>query len=481
MVAIAGGKPRQMGLLAMIQYYVDYQREVIYKRSVFELATAKDRAHIVEGLLVAIKNIDEVIRIIKSSKHTTEARTRLMQTFKLSELQAQAILDLRLARLTSLEVFKLEEELKDLYKRIEELTKIINSKKLQFEVVKKEMSDIKKRFYVDRRTKVVSALEDVIITADDDAKPVEDCVIIITVNGDIKRVSAKHFNMCKTSAWAGMREPDIHFVSVKTQTDKLLHFFTDAGKCYKLYGDDIPECKLKDNGIKFKVLFPQTADNERPVSVYAAVPDQFPELEIVWLSKTGMIKRSKFADACNILKSIFDCYKLREDRLDEIVKVETLKKDRTIVMVTNNGNILNAATGDIPVQGRIATGVKGIQIDENSFCAGICTAKGSGYIIAVTNYGNAKKVDIKNIDKMVRYRKGLQFVNDFAKGEEIIFACWTRGGEDLVAKTEKGEILFKDIDAVKETPRTGKMKNIFGRQKLTFACIHRRATFKSEY
>ena len=481
-VAIAGGKPRQMGLLSMIEYYVEYQREVIYKRSVFELATAKERAHIVEGLLVAIKNIDEVIKIIKSSKHTTEARLRLMQRFKLSERQAQAILDLRLARLTSLEVYKLEEELQDLYRQIELLTAIINSKKRQFDVVKKEMNDIKRRFYVERRTRVVSKAEDIVVTADDDAKPVEDCVIIITVAGDVKRVALKHFNMCKTGAWDGMHDADIHFVSVKTQTDKHLHFFTNMGRCYKLFGDDIPECKLKDSGIKFKTLFPQAADNERPVSVYATIPDQFPELEIVWLSKTGMIKRSKFADACGVLKSIFDCYKLREDRLDEIVKVETLKKDRTIVMVTNKGMVLNATTGDIPIQGRIATGVKGIQIDETMFCAGIGTAKNQGFIIAVSNMGSVKKVEVKDIDKMVRYRKGLQFVNDFGRNEELIFAGWTRGGEDLVVKTANGKIFWKDIDAIAVSPRTGKTKNTFASVKpIAFACIHRRNTFKSEY
>jgi DNA gyrase subunit A len=481
MVAIAGGKPRQLGLLQMIEYYVNYQQEIIYKRSVCELAAAKERAHIVEGLLIAIKNIDEVIKIIKTSKHTTEARTRLQMTFKLTERQAQAILDLRLARLTSLEVYKLEEELKELLALIEKLTAVVNSRKLQFDVVKTELLDIKKRFKAERRTQVVAELQDVIITADDDEKPVEDIVVIITPADTIKRVTAKHFSMSKTEAWEGMRMIDVNLAAVRTQTDKLLHFFTNTGKCYKLFGDDIPECKLKDAGIKFRELFPGIAERERPVAVYPAAADTLPEFDFVWLSKTGMIKRSKFNDACNILKSTFDCYKLREDRPDEIVHTQRLNRDRTILMVTNTGHVLNATTGDIPVQGRIATGVKGIQMDESMYCAGICTARVPGWAVVVTNLGNVKKVDMKDIDKMVRYRKGLILMNDMGKGEEVIFAAFSKGGEDLVVRTEDGKNLIKDIDKIAETTRTGKMKNLFGRQRIISAYIHLRNSVIAKY
>ncbi len=471
-VAIAGGKPKQLGLLEIIEYYVNYQREIIYKRSVFELSQAKERAHILEGLLVAIKNIDEVIKIIKTSKHTTEARSRLQKRFELSEKQAQAILDLRLARLTNLEVYKLEEELAMLEKLIQRLTEIIGSKKLQFELVKTELLEIKKRYKTERRTRVVGKMEDIAVEADDDEAPVEDTVVIITPTGRVKRVTAKHFSMSNTRAAANIKEGDVNMVVVATQTDKLLHFFTNAGKCYKLYGSDIPECRLKDNGILFKKMFPSVIENEKPIAVYPAVVDNIPDYDLVWLSGTGMIKRSKFNEACGVVKSVFDVCKLREDKNDEIIRVQHLKKDRTILMITNVGNVLNMTTRDIPIQGRIAGGVKGIQLDENAWVAGTSTAGATGFAVLLTNFGNVKKVDIKTIDKMVRYRKGLTIANDLSKGEEIIFATFARNEEDLIAKTEDGQILSVAIEKIPTVVRTGKKKSIFNKKNIVKGWIH---------
>ena len=481
MVAIAEGKPRQMGLLQIIEYYVNYQRQVIYKRSVFELNQAKERAHILEGLLVAVKNIDEVIKIIKTSKHTSEARERLQKRFSLTERQAQAILDLRLARLTNLEVLKIEQELKELRELIERLTAIINSKKLQFEVVKTELLSIKKRFKVERRTRVVNKLEDVVITADDDEVPVEDVVLAITAEGNIKRLTKKHFSMSKTAAVDGMREQDVHSVAVLTQTDKLLHIFTNLGKCYKLYGGDIPECRLKDRGIALRKLFPTALPEEQPIAIYPTVADSLPEYDLVWLSKTGMIKRSKFVDACSVIKSVFDVYKIREDRKDEILAVQRLPKTRTILMITNVGNVLNAATGDIPVQGRIASGVKGMQMDDTAWLAGISTAENNGYAVLVTNLGNAKKVAMKDIDKMVRYRKGLTIASGMAKGEEVIYATFARKEDDIVVKNEKGEILARSVEKLPTVARIGKMKNTFGKHKIERVWLHRTNFVTPEY
>ncbi len=481
MVAIADGKPRQMGLLQIIEYYVNYQRQIIYKRSVFELNQAKERAHILEGLLVAVKNIDEVIKIIKTSKHTSEARDRLQKRFSLSERQAQAILDLRLARLTNLEVLKIEQELKELRELIERLTAIIGSKKLQFDVVKNELLAIKKRFKVDRRTRVVNKLEDVLITADDDEVPVEDVVMAITATGNIKRLPKKHFTMSKTEAVDGMREQDVHTVAVLTQTDKLLHIFTNMGKCYKLFGGDVPECRLKDRGVALRKLFPTALPEEYPIAIYPAVADALPEYNLVWLSKTGMIKRSKFNDACSVIKSVFDVYKIREDRKDEILGVQRLPKNRTILMITNVGNVLNAATGDVPVQGRIASGVKGMQMDDNAWLAGISTAENSGYAVLVTNMGNAKKVAMSDIDKMVRYRKGLTIAAGMAKGEEVIYATFARKDDDLVVQTSNGDMLARSVEKIPSVARVGKMKNLFGKHQIVRAWLHRRNFVTPEY
>lgn len=484
MVAIANGKPRLMGLMLLIRYYCEYQCEVIYKRCLFDLRNARDRAHVVEGLLVAIKNIDEVIRIIKTSKHTTEARQRLRDKFNLSERQAQAILDLRLARLTSLEVFKLEQELKDLLLLIARLEKIIASKTLQYAEVKKELLEIKRKHRIERRSKILNQLEDAVITADDDVKPVEEVVVTITAAGTIKRMPAKHYSMSQTEFKPGMNLHQTNEVVIQTQTDKILYVFTQIGMCYKLEVGDIPECTLKDKGTKLSLIFKGAGEAERSVAVYPVAVD-LPNEEsakdqkalsdqLVWLTKFGMIKRSTWTESCGILKSVFQCGKLmRED--DEFLRVDEFREGGKLLMVTAGGMILHATTGDVPVQGRIAGGVKGISLGENDYCVCNCVAKNTGFVVAITNKGNIKRTEIKGIEKSVRYRKGLMF-GSLAKDETIMFASWVRGDEDLVAKTEDNEIIHVPVDKIPLTERTGKFKQFPSKPsiKVSGAWIHRR-------
>ncbi|MDY6367395.1 MAG: DNA topoisomerase (ATP-hydrolyzing), partial [Clostridia bacterium] len=195
MVAIAGGKPRQMGLLDIISYYVNYQREVILRRSKFDLERAKERAHIVEGLIVAVKNIDEVIKIIKSAENTADAREKLSKRFDLTDVQASAILDLRLARLTKLEVYKLEEELKQLKKRIKELTEIVESKQKQMEIVKNEMLEIKNNFGEKRRTNIITVDGEIDLkSVEKELKQIDDFVICFKRGKAFKKMTEKNFN-----------------------------------------------------------------------------------------------------------------------------------------------------------------------------------------------------------------------------------------------------------------------------------------------
>ena len=480
MVAIANGKPRLMGLMQFIQYYCEFQREIIYKRCVYDLNNARERAHILEGLLIAIKNIDEVVRIIKTSKHTTEARQRLRDAFHLSEKQAQAILDLRLARLTSLEVYKLEQELEELLRLIARLERIIASKKLQYDEVKKELLEIKKKHRIERRSKIIRSLEEAVVTADDDEKPVEDAVIILTAAGTIKRVSSKHFNMSDREYKPGMNQTDIHTVIISTQTDKLLYIFTQTGNCYKLEVGDIPECKMRERGAPLNRMFKTAPENEKPIAVYAIVPEQLPvndkneSEELVWLTKYGMIKRSNWAESCSILKSTFQCGKLMRDD-DQFLRVDEYKPGRTILMLTQNGQVLNATTQDVPLQGRIAGGVKGINLVEDDSCVANCVAKPSGFIVAITSRASLKRVELKSIEKMVRYRKGLMF-GSLEKGETIAFASWVKGTEDLVAVLDGGKTITIPVDKIPVTDRTGKFKTWHGNatSKVLTAHIHRR-------
>ncbi|MBQ9790830.1 MAG: DNA topoisomerase 4 subunit A, partial [Clostridia bacterium] len=195
MVVIADGRPQQLGLIPILEHYVAYQREVVFRRTKFELDAAKEREHILRGLIIAVRNIDEVVAIIKKSASTTEAKQRLKARFELSDVQAQAILDMRLARLTSLEVFKLETELLELEKKIRELTAIVGSKKLQFDLVKEEMNEIKKKFKDARKSEVIATVDDYVVAAQSDEKPILNVVIASSQSGYIKAMSAKHVSM----------------------------------------------------------------------------------------------------------------------------------------------------------------------------------------------------------------------------------------------------------------------------------------------
>ena len=480
MVAIANGKPKLMGLMQLIQYYCEYQREVIYKRSMHDLHVARERAHILEGLLVAIKNIDEVVRIIKTSKHVTEARQRLRDTFQLSEKQAQAILDLRLARLTNLEVYKLEQELEELKKLIEKLEKIIASKRLQYEEVKRELLEIKKKHKVERRSRILKSLEEAVITADDDARPVEEVTVTLTAAGTIKRMPQKHFNMSQTEFKEGMTLSDVHQVVIQTQTDKLLYIFTNQANTYKMEIGDIPECKLRDKGVTLNKIFKLANEGERPIAIYEIIHEQLPGAdgvvtklspELVWLSRFGMIKRSSWLESCAILKSVFQSGKLGIDG-DEILRVDEFKEGDTIMLMSNSGMVLHATTKDVPLQGRIAAGVKGISMNDGDYVVCNTVSKKNGFLVAITNKGNLMRVPVKGIDKMVRYRKGLMF-GQLGKDEYYVFAAVVKGGEDLVAQDSSGKVLFIPVDNIKEGDRTAKSKGKLG-DEIKVAWIHRR-------
>jgi len=472
MVAIADGKPKLMGLLDMIAYYVNFQREVIYKRSVFDLENAKEKAHILEGLLIAIRAIDEVVKIIKTSKATCEARERLRKRFTLSERQAQAILDLRLARLTSLEVFKLEKELDELYVLIKKLSAIISSKRRQFEVVKEELLEIKRRHKIERRSRIIKDLEEAVVTADDDAKPVEDSVIVLSADGTVRRVPPKNYSMSKTEFNSGCGLGDTNIEVISAATDKLLYIFTSAGNCYKIFAGDIPECKLQNKGTKFSEIFKEAAEGEVPVAAYALDMDitEMEEAarkelgELVWLTRYGMIKRSTWAEGCGIQKSVFPCYKLRDDVPDRVERVQPLKGGKNLVFLSSGGHVLHCSTSDVPVQGRIAAGVKGINLGDGEFSACSKTARTGGFLVAVTNKGNVKKTPLKDIKPMGRYRKGDRF-GQYESGETVVFGATVKGDEDLVVQLENGNVAFTPIEKIPATDRVKGYKAFAGLAK----------------
>ncbi len=457
MVAIAGGKPRQMGLLDVISYYAEYQREVIYRRSKYELEQAKEREHILSGLIIAIKNIDAVVKIIKTSQNTTEAKKRLREKFVLSEKQAQAILDMRLARLTSLEVYKLEAELKKLRELIKHLTAVINSKKMQFDIVKEEMLQIKKQFKSDRKTKMLKNEESLKIDAEPKAPVNQNVVILKSAQGNFKCVGLKQYNYAQKEVNDNSSLYDTHVLKFETESTKSILAFSNLGNCFKVDVSVFGESRYRDKGVAEKSIFKELGTNETIVALFDG-EDVKLQQNLIFLTKYGMIKKTALSEYA-LLKKYFQGMKLKDG--DEIVKIVKEPETYTVVFVTKTGMVLNAENGDIPLQGRISGGVKGINLATNDYCVGATLAGDGGEVVAVTDKGYAKRVLLSNIDKMARYRKGLKFFT-FTKdnGNSLVFADVVTTPYTVVCLDNENQMYYRNTDLIPIEARIGKGKPV---------------------
>ena len=458
MVAIADGKPQQMGLLDIIGHYVAYQREVILRRTKFDLAQAKERCHILEGLIIAVRNIDEVIKIIKTSESVPAARQRLRDRFDLSEKQAQAILDLRLARLTKLEVYKLEQELEELKKLIARLTAIVESKKLQMDVVKEELKEVKKQFKSERKSSLVFDVSDIKVEKFDDVRPVEKCALVYTAADTVKVVAEKNFNMSDKNLNERSSLNDVYKLILKTSTDKIVYSFTNMGNCYKIDFEDVELGKLKDKGMPYKKLCPDALDGEKPIAFYE-VGEKLPKGSLLFYSKLGYVKKSDWKEY-NILKYAFQACKVNEG--DELIGIETDDPEptTTLFFVTEQGMCLNAYKNDIPTQGRVSAGVRGISLSEGDKVVFAGQIDGEGEIIVATDGNTYKKVIASQIDPMARYRKGVRIV-DLGKGRKVAYADYVTMPYKIAVQMDDGSLVQADTeDDITIEDRTTKGKNI---------------------
>ena len=417
MVAIAGGKPKQLNLLEIVSYYAQYQREIIVRRTKYDLNITKERAHIVEGLLIAIKNIDEVIKIIKKSATVSEAKQKLKDKFSLSEKQAQAILDMRLARLVHLEVNKLQDELSELKKRIAEYEEILASKKAQYDLVKKEILEIKKGYNSPRKTTINGSNEIVLEEVKEDStEDGKDYVVAITAGNTIKKVTAKNYSMSQKTLNDNSTITDVPLQIENVYGNDTILIFTSQGNAIKIPVNSLKECKWREKGQSLLSIDKNIILNETPVKVMK-LPSG--EGSILFMTKQGYVKKSDVKDMV-VNKSFYQVCKLNEG--DEVKNVELDKPGKSILMLTRKGVSLNFDKGDIPTQGRISAGVKGINLDEND---SVIFAKQVDFtsIVAVTDNGYIKKVSVKEFPLSQRYRKGVKYIN-FAKNcQNVFYAC----------------------------------------------------------
>jgi len=456
MVAIADGRPQLMGLLDIISYYVDYQREVIISRTKFDLQNAKDRAHILEGLVTAVKNIDEVIKIIKKSASTTEARKNLRERFSLSEVQAQAILDLRLSRLTKLEVDKLLEELKQLKELIKNLSAILASKDLQMNVIKTELLQIKRAYKSGRKSQIVKGMQDIIVAGPPQSQKVqEDFVLGLSVAGNVKRMATKHVSMSNKTSVEKLSGIDAYRQLVSSSTGKMLYIFTDKGNCIKMPAEDVADCKWREKGIQLKEIYANAEKDEHIVSIQSVDSEKIPDDDLYFFTKQGMVKRTAW-DEYGLQKRVFQAIKIKED--DVVVSVECDVKDTTILFVTRKGMVLNFNKTDVPQQGRVSGGVKGMLLADGDevVCAKQIADKCD--VAIVTEKCFAKRVAIKEIEPMARYRKGVKII-DFAgtNGQNVLLADVVEK-TDIIACYAEEEVFTLVAGEICAEPRTGKGK-----------------------
>lgn len=458
MVAIASGKPRQLGLLDIISYYVEYQREVIVRRTKFDLDVAKDRAHIVEGLLIAIRNIDEVVRIIKKSATTTEAKQKLKERFSLSEKQAQAILDMRLARLVNLEITKLEQELKELKELIEKLTAIYNSKRLQYNTVKTELIAIKNKFSNSRRSNLTKAgakeakkvdlkVEDEIIS--------RDVLVAITADNSLKSIPLKNYMMSTKDLTSSSNLSDIHIIELFTTTTNKALIFTNLGNAIKIDVSQIPESKWKGKGSPLKAVCNKVLVDEYPVKVIE-IPESLENKNLLFYTKDGMIKLSTFEDSV-VNKVYYQAIKLKEG--DELINVEVQNEITSVLMVTQNAMALHFKLDDVPVQGRVSGGVKGINLDAGDKVIFAGQTDKTGAITVITDKGFGKKVPIGEYEQMARYRKGLRVIPLGDNGKKLIFASFKKEPKSVAINRGTEIELLKEKN-ISYDSRTSKGKQI---------------------
>ena len=424
MVAIANGKPCQMGILDIISYYVNYQREVVLRRSKYELERAKERAHVLEGLIVAVKNIDEVVKIIKNADNTSDARQKLRDRFSLSEIQANAILDLRLARLTKLEVTKLEEELRELKKKIEELTAIIQSKQKQMEVVKREMLVIKKKFATDRRTKIIEKTgeEQTALEAIKSLMPVEDFVFGVTYQNTLKKMTEHNFKSSDKKVKDKSSEGDFFRCVLNARSDKTIYAFTNLGNVIKFSASEVQECRFRDKGVKLTEINNELKKNECVINMFCGSPALDDKGHFIFITKDGLIKKTDISEY-NISKNYLQAIKLKDG--DEVVGMFICEKETYIAFITEKGIALNVTKDDIPVQGRVSGGVKGINLNKGDSIVYTGQVDEEGEFVIITDTGYYKRVLTSEIEPLPRNRKGVK-VCELGKVNKIVYADYVK-------------------------------------------------------
>ena len=444
MLALVNNEPKVLTLSQMLTYYLDHQKDVVTRRTRYDLNKAEERAHILEGLLKALDHIDEVIRIIRGSANVGEAKTQLMARFGLSDVQAQAIVDMRLRALTGLEREKLENEYKELQARIAELKAILSDENKLLGVIRKELLVISDKYGDDRRTKI-GFDDDVSV---EDLIPDDDAVIAMTNLGYIKRMSVDNFKSQNRGGKGikGMQTIEEDFIEdlLMTTNHHYIMFFTNTGRCYRLKAYEIPEAGRTARGTAIVNLL-QLQPGEK---VTATIPMKEIDNEkyLMMATKNGMVKKTRMEEYTNMRKTGLQAILLRED--DELIEVKVTDDTEDIFLATKYGLSIRFKESDVRITGRVSYGVIGMKLDPGDQVIGMQMESQGEYMLVASEKGYGKRTRISEFKSQLRNGRGLLCYNVTEKTGCLVGMKLVDDERDIMLITNEGILIRMSVDDI---------------------------------
>lgn len=448
---IDNGTPKVLNIKDIISKYIDFQKEVIIRRTKFDLKKKEERVHILEGYKIALDNIDEVIKIIKEAETDIIARENLIQRFGFDEIQANAILELKLRRLTGLERDKIENELADLIEQIKELKEILASEQKVLDIIKKELLEIKAKYADERRTSIDMTAIDYI--EDESLIPQEDIIVTISDKGYIKRCASSTFKSQHRGGVGikGMTTNEEDYVKylVNASTHDYILFFTDKGKVYRIKGYEIPEYSRQAKGLPIINLL-QIEKGEKINSIIS-ISNEHDSKYLMFATKNGLVKKTPVEEYSNIRTSGKIAISLKDD--DELIDVKISDGNNKVILGSTSGRMVVFNENEIRPMGRTASGVKGINLDGGYSCTGMEVGKDDDNLLIVTKLGYGKKTLISEYRMTKRGSKGVKALNVTDKNGEMIAHKIVNNEKDLLMITESGMTIRMGIDQISQLGR----------------------------
>lgn len=448
MLALVDGRPKVLTLKEMMQHYIDHRHEVVVRRTKFDLAEAEKRAHILEGLKIALDNLDAIITLIRKAKDADEAKDGLMQQFKLSEIQAKAILDMRLQRLTNLERQKIEDEYREVIKTIEQLNAILGSEKLQMKIIKDELKQIKKEYGDERRTEIIYEVSDDLSM--ESLIKEEDVIITITHNGYIKRTAVDTYRRQgrggKGIAGAATKEDDFVEHMFVASTHHYILFFTNFGKCYwqKVY--DIPEAARTARGRALTNLI-EFEPNEK-VMAHISVKEFSESLYVVMATKNGLIKKTALSEFSNPRRTGIIAINIEEG--DELIGAKLTDGNHQIILAKNSGYAVRFHESDVRPMGRNSTGVKGAELEKGEAVVSLVTTRRNDItLLTVTDLGYGKRSELEEYRMTKRGAAGVITLKANEKVGSLVAMVEVADADDLILITKNGIVNRQHVSDIR--------------------------------